>query len=238
MGVPVRALLPGTGGGRRRRRGGRLQPPFRPAQHAFSLSEPATQLQSHVRNVAQWAELRAAERRRFCGRIGTAAGQDPTTVEHDLERGRFLSADEALQYGILDEVARPDAPVRQLPGTGPPPMGFRPCAEHETRPVLRAYDAAMTTNGPRLPPLAAGEWDAVLTRVLENSPGGTDEPMHIFTTLGRADPICSGAGLAWRRAVGGGLPGRLRELVILRTAARSTVGTSGRSTLRWPRRRA
>ena len=92
----------------------------------FSLSEPATQLQSHVRNVAQWAELRAAERRRFCGRIGTAAGQDPTTVEHDLERGRFLSADEALQYGILDEVARPDAPVRQLPGTGPPPMGFRP----------------------------------------------------------------------------------------------------------------
>ena len=50
----------------------------------------------------------------------------PATVEHDLQRGRFLGAEEALAYGILDEVARPDAPVRRLPGTGPPPMGFRP----------------------------------------------------------------------------------------------------------------
>ncbi len=47
-------------------------------------------------------------------------------MELDLQRGRFLSADEALAYGILDEVARPEAPIRQLPGTGPPPMGFRP----------------------------------------------------------------------------------------------------------------
>jgi ATP-dependent Clp protease protease subunit len=92
----------------------------------FSLSEPATRLQSHVRDVAQWAEQRTAERSRFCRRVGGASGRDPATVERDLERGRFLGADEALAYGILDEVARPDAPVRQLPGTGPPPMGFRP----------------------------------------------------------------------------------------------------------------
>ena len=92
----------------------------------FSLSEPTTQLQAHVRNVTQWAELRAAERERFCARVGAATGQDPTAVEHDLQRGRFLGADEALAYGLLDEVARPDAPVRQLPGTGPMPMGFRP----------------------------------------------------------------------------------------------------------------
>jgi ATP-dependent protease ClpP protease subunit len=76
--------------------------------------------------VAQWAEQRTAERSRFCRRVGGASGRDPATVERDLERGRFLGADEALAYGILDEVARPDAPVRQLPGTGPPPMGFRP----------------------------------------------------------------------------------------------------------------
>jgi len=54
-------------------------------------------------------------------------------------------------------------------------------AGRKTGPVLRVYDAAMTTTGPRLPPLAPGEWDDVLTRVLENSPGGTDEPMHIFS---------------------------------------------------------
>ena len=46
----------------------------------------------------------------------------------------------------------------------------------------------MTPADPRIPPLAAGEWDERLTPVLEQSPGGTDEPMHIFTTLGRADP--------------------------------------------------
>jgi alkylhydroperoxidase family enzyme len=79
----------------------------------------------------------------------------------------------------------------------------------------------MTANGSRLPPLAPGEWDDVLTRVLENSPGGTDEPMHIFTTLGRADPDLFRRWLGFGGALlAGSLPGRLRELVIMRTAAR------------------
>ncbi len=79
----------------------------------------------------------------------------------------------------------------------------------------------MTTFGPRLPPLAAGEWDDVLIRVLENSPGGTNEPMHIFTTLGRADPELFRRWLGFGGALlDGSLPGRLRELVVLRTAAR------------------
>ncbi len=79
----------------------------------------------------------------------------------------------------------------------------------------------MTTTGPRLPPLSAGEWDDRLTRVLENSPGGTVEPMHIFTTLGRADPELFRRWLGFGGALlAGSLSGRLRELVILRTAAR------------------
>jgi alkylhydroperoxidase family enzyme len=79
----------------------------------------------------------------------------------------------------------------------------------------------MTTTGPRLPPLPAGEWDHRLTRVLESSPGGTDEPMHIFTTLGRANPELFRRWLGFGGALlAGHLPGRLRELVILRTAAR------------------
>ena len=92
----------------------------------FSLSEPTTQLQAHVRNVAQWAELRAAERQRFCARVAAATGQASSTVETDVERGRFLGAEEAVDYGILDEVCQPDAPVRRLPGAVSPPMGFRP----------------------------------------------------------------------------------------------------------------
>jgi ATP-dependent Clp protease protease subunit len=94
----------------------------------FSLCEPTTQLEAHIRNVAQWAELRAAERRRFCERVAAAVGQPAAAVEEDLERGRFLSATEAVDYGILDEVSRPDAAIRRLPGSGPepPPIGFRP----------------------------------------------------------------------------------------------------------------
>ena len=92
----------------------------------FSLCEPATQLHAHVRNVAQWVELRAGERERFCARVGAACGRPPATVEADLGHGRFLGAAEAVEYGILDEVCRPDAPVGRLPGAGPPPMGFRP----------------------------------------------------------------------------------------------------------------
>jgi alkylhydroperoxidase family enzyme len=79
----------------------------------------------------------------------------------------------------------------------------------------------MPETGPRLPPLQAGEWDDVLTRVLRHSPGGTDEPMHIFTTLGRAEPELFRRWLGFGGALlGGSLPGRLRELVIMRTAAR------------------
>jgi len=79
----------------------------------------------------------------------------------------------------------------------------------------------VTTTGPRLPPLTAGEWDERLTRVVENSPGGTDEPMNIFTTLGRADPELFRRWLGFGGALlAGSLPGRLRELVILRTATR------------------
>jgi alkylhydroperoxidase family enzyme len=70
-------------------------------------------------------------------------------------------------------------------------------------------------------PLPAGEWDERLTRLLERSPGGTDEPMHIFTTLGRADPELFRRWLGFGGALlSGRLPGRLRELVILRTACR------------------
>lgn len=85
----------------------------------------------------------------------------------------------------------------------------------------RAYDAAMASSGPRMAPLPAGEWDERLTRLLERSPGGTDEPMHIFTTLGRADPELFRRWLGFGGALlSGRLPGRLRELVILRTACR------------------
>lgn len=35
-------------------------------------------------------------------------GKDATTIETDMERDRFMSADEAVQYGVVDDVFRRD----------------------------------------------------------------------------------------------------------------------------------
>jgi alkylhydroperoxidase family enzyme len=78
----------------------------------------------------------------------------------------------------------------------------------------------MAAVSPRIEPLPQAEWDERLTRLLTASPGGIDEPMHLFTTLAQSPEL-------FRRWLGfggallaGRLPGRIRELVILRTAHR------------------
>jgi ATP-dependent Clp protease, protease subunit len=96
------------------------------ASTRFVLREPRSRLEAHVRDVARWAELHESERRRFCARLASAARRPPASVEEDVERGRFMSATEALQYGIVDEVCRPDASIRRLPGGDSAPMGFHP----------------------------------------------------------------------------------------------------------------
>ncbi|MGH9080271.1 MAG: carboxymuconolactone decarboxylase family protein [Acidimicrobiales bacterium] len=78
----------------------------------------------------------------------------------------------------------------------------------------------MSTAEPRIPPLPEAEWNELLSRLLAASPGGAEEPMHIFTTLAQQPELFRrwlGFGAA---LLGGQLPGRLRELVILRTAFR------------------
>jgi alkylhydroperoxidase family enzyme len=72
----------------------------------------------------------------------------------------------------------------------------------------------------RIQPLQPDEWDDRLSEVLAVLPGGVDDPMHIFTTLAHQPKL-------FRRWMGfggallsGTLPGRLRELVILRVAYR------------------
>ncbi len=44
----------------------------------------------------------------FVARMATATGQAFEHVEADLERGRWLDADEALAYGLIDEIERPE----------------------------------------------------------------------------------------------------------------------------------
>ena len=43
------------------------------------------------------------------GLISEMTGQPLERVERDVERDYFMSAEEALQYGIIDEIFRPRA---------------------------------------------------------------------------------------------------------------------------------
>ena len=123
MGVPVRALCLGQVGG--------------PAvgvlsvcahrssmpSTRFSLREPTTQMEARAREVEQWAQLRADEYRRFTERVAGAAGQPAESVAELFATGTFMSAQEALDFGLLDEICRPRGEIHQMPA---PPIGFRP----------------------------------------------------------------------------------------------------------------
>jgi len=74
-------------------------------------------------DLVRWAEDRQARWALFCRRLATAAGRPVTEVADDLRSGRFLGADDAVRYGLVDEICRPDATIHRLPSW---PIGFRP----------------------------------------------------------------------------------------------------------------
>jgi ATP-dependent Clp protease protease subunit len=123
MGVPVRALCLGQVGGAAIGVVAVCSHRASMPSTRFMLREPTTQMEVHVRNAAQWAGLRTDERRRFCARVAEAVRRPPQSIEEDLTRGLLMGAAEAATYGLIDEVCRPDAEIRRLPG---PAIGFRP----------------------------------------------------------------------------------------------------------------
>jgi ATP-dependent Clp protease, protease subunit len=123
LGVPVRALSMGQVGGPAV---GVLAVCHHRASMPstrFSLREPTTQFETRARDVEQWAQLRAGERQRFTDRVAEAVRKSPAAVAETFSRGVFMSAPEALDYGLLDEICRPKGAIHQMPGT---PIGFRP----------------------------------------------------------------------------------------------------------------
>jgi len=123
LGVPVRALCMGQVGGPAI--GVLSVCAHRAAMPStrFSLREPATHTEAPAREVAQWARLRSDERQRFTDRVAAATRRPPAAVAEDFAAGAFMSATEALGYGLIDEVCRPQAAIHQMPG---PQIGFRP----------------------------------------------------------------------------------------------------------------
>jgi ATP-dependent Clp protease protease subunit len=96
----------------------------RATPHArFRLSEPVFELSGPARELDAWAANHRAQFRRFCERLAAALKTSPETLQGDLATGRFLDAEQALAYGLIDEICAPGARVYPMPGRG---LGFNP----------------------------------------------------------------------------------------------------------------
>ena len=100
------------------------------AAHArVRLVEPSFEVWGTARQLEQMASAHADQWRAFCTRLSAATGQPLDRVLEDADRGRFLSAGEAVDYGLADEVAAADARLYRLPGQ---PIGFGARSRRDT----------------------------------------------------------------------------------------------------------
>ena len=121
LGVPVRASCAGQAVGPAV--GVLAVCPYRTlAPHArLGLIEPKTEFHGSARQLEQLAAAHLDQWSVFCRRVGEASGQSLDRLLDDTARGRFLSAEEAVAYGLADEIATPGARITPLPGR---PIGF------------------------------------------------------------------------------------------------------------------
>jgi ATP-dependent protease ClpP protease subunit len=110
------------------------------APHAqFHLTEPEISVSGNASQLAAWAEQHRLELERFVKRLAQATGRPAEHLEADLSMGRWLSAEDALRYGLVDEIWSPGRGPASPPGppSGPPsgpapglgperPFGFGP----------------------------------------------------------------------------------------------------------------
>jgi ATP-dependent Clp protease protease subunit len=87
------------------------------------LAEPRVSFEGDARLLQGLAEEHASRWAMFCARVAEATGRTVVQIGEDSAAGRFLSPAEAVAYGIVDQVAAPDAAIGRLP---PRPVGFRP----------------------------------------------------------------------------------------------------------------
>ncbi len=93
------------------------------AHARLRLLEPSVEVRGNARQLEQLASSHADQWTAFCARLSEVTGQPLERVLDDADRGRFLSAAEAIDYGLVDEVAAADARMYRLPGR---PIGFGP----------------------------------------------------------------------------------------------------------------
>jgi ATP-dependent Clp protease protease subunit len=87
------------------------------------LAEPRIEFEGDARLLERLAAEHADRWAMFCRRVAEATGRTAEQIGEDAAGGRFLTADDAVAYGVVDQVATPDAPITRLPQR---PFGFRP----------------------------------------------------------------------------------------------------------------
>ena len=94
------------------------------------LCEPDAHFAGSATDIERWAAHNDERLQRFVARLAEATGQPVEHVEADLRCRRYLSAEDALAYGLIDEIQRPGTnlatPQRRAFGFGPPPTTDQP----------------------------------------------------------------------------------------------------------------
>ena len=109
------------------------------APHAtFRLCEPATQAEGRASDVQRFAQQQRRQLERFVLRLVDATGRPAEHVEADVSAGRFLTAHEALEYGLVDDIWTPTRDKAREADRGT--LGFRPRS-----PRLSVYDEGEET---------------------------------------------------------------------------------------------
>ncbi|MFC0530674.1 ATP-dependent Clp protease proteolytic subunit [Phytohabitans kaempferiae] len=111
MGAPVHAVVTSLAGGAAV---GLLAAAARRLAYRHArvrLSEPrAAAVSGTADEVAAAAGQHLRELEELAVRIATATGQPRSRIEDDLSAGRTLSAEQAVEYGLLDEIVGPGQP--------------------------------------------------------------------------------------------------------------------------------
>ncbi len=93
------------------------------AHARLRLVEPSWAMHGRASQLERLASAHADQWRAFCTRLSEATRCPLDQLLADTASGRYLSPDEALDYGLIDEVARPDAQIFRIPGRT---IGFSP----------------------------------------------------------------------------------------------------------------
>ena len=76
------------------------------------IHQPSGGAQGQATDVTIQAEWLLRTKKKMNGLMSEMTGQPLEIIERDVERDHFMSAEDALKYGIVDEIYQPRAAVR------------------------------------------------------------------------------------------------------------------------------